>query len=319
MFGFRKYKDYAENIWIVLSIYVIYTIESILNEKLTAREYSNGARFKFPYFLNCLTTFLNLFNFQSIMELKNRDAIFEIGCLSLLKYIYILLAFAAIQSHGYRTIQAVGMLKLLPICIIKMVVYGEKVATILLCSCFLTTLGVITFSKKHFFGDIKDVLTLKLHLTFNTQFLLIVCLLLLIGVMNTGSDRIFKKYNVNVNTMLFYTSFFTFIPAFFQTINNFSAIKTFITNNPIALAHIGIKTLLNFGGLKLVYVCVKKNGSMATTYILLIRKVLTLALQSLFYGQPLYKTQWAGLLLILAGLVLASFNKKEKKSKEGLK
>lgn len=215
---------------------------------------------------------------------------------------------------SYRTTQMVNMVKLLPVCLMKIFLFREKIASNILLSCFITTMGVLIFMYKKesktnnfvsfsFFKDIDNSILLTFAMLFGG------------GLESCMSDRINSLYSISSSNMFFYSSLFSFLPSFLQTIKNIRSITFFFVNNKIAILHIFLKIILSIVGRKLIFLCIQRNGSVITINMLLLRKVLMIIATSIFYGHKLTSYHLLGLGIISIGLFVAVFKPKESSKK----
>ena len=294
------------NLFLAMSgIYVVSTIQSIFNEQIVTLGYKNNQKFAFPSFLAFLQTVIYILNYKEVAKYKEKKCICLLSFLGLLIYLNEVILFNARQIIGFRLIQIISLLRLVPICVLKRIVFNEIVPTETIFSCLITTIGVIIFS-------INDTAILNDNANLLNKGLLISILLFLSGIINNLSDYIFKYHRVTTAVSLFYTSLFTFIPATIQTSIDIKSLFIFIARNPIVLLQLSIKTFLHFINKNLLYFCLREYGSVKTNYITLCRKVLTILFSSIYFQHPLFINHYIGLLFILIGLIAVSGKNKQK-------
>ncbi|ORD95183.1 hypothetical protein ECANGB1_2764 [Enterospora canceri] len=301
----KKQKGEYGLFFFTVVINIIFTIQSLLVERVSSYEYNSGTKFSFPYLIVFLKGFLVLCTINTFDFIISTSLFMHLFLMAVLIFIQEQLSFLGTQLLTYRTMQISSTLKLIPIVAAKIIVFGEKVSDQTLYSCVATTIGSFIFAVDF------SLLTKTGKIESNTILgIVVICMILCIqGFVNSMQDFVYRRYSISSAVMILYTNIFKVSLSLIQTLRNTSPIVNFVKKDPIVVLHIAGVVLLGAVGQRIIYSCVKRNGTILTNYITLTRKIISIILTSIVYEHPLHLRHFIGLSFIGLGTCILAIQK----------
>eukprot|EP00039_Didymoeca_costata_P020801 m.342479 g.342479 ORF g.342479 m.342479 type:complete len:324 (+) comp21423_c0_seq1:121-1092(+) len=299
-------------LFVVGGIYASYLMYGVLQEEIMKKHVNEeGERFKFTWTLliiQCLANIIGAIVGQQLSGPAPPGVPMTAFLLPGTTYIIAMLASnEALKYISYPTQILAKSCKMLPVMFFQILFFGAKYKARDYAVVVIVTLGIILFQMKDKESGAKD-----------SMYGIILLLVSLAGdgITSPNQEKTKKQYGASPNQMMLYCNLWAFMYLLVGMlyIEGFQGL-VFIQNDSSLIIKIMIFCVASGAGQNFIFMALHQFGALVLATVTTTRKFFTVFASVLYFGHVLSAQQWAGVSMVIGGLLLELYGKYEKNLK----